>query len=75
MRMCDKCGCYMKPHLEYSFYGAYFYYTCQCCGNTTERDTIKINTSSDKCIRENVDFIKPEIKMIRRRRRTNDSST
>ena len=30
------------------------------------------NTSSDKCIRENVDFIKPEIKMIRRR---NDSST
>ena len=74
MRMCDKCGCYMKPHLEYSFYGAYFYYTCQCCGATTARESYT-NTSSDKCVRGHVDFIKPEIKMIRRRRRTNDSST
>ena len=74
MRICDKCGRYMKPHLDYSFCGGYVYYTCQCCGVTTARESY-INTSSDKCIRENVDFIKPEIKMIRRRRRTNDSST
>lgn len=57
MRICDKCGCYMKPLLEYNFGGAYVYYTCQCCGNTTERECYT-NTSSDKCIRGNVDFIK-----------------
>ena len=66
MRICDKCGRYMKPHLDYSFCGGYVYYTCQCCSVTTARESY-INTSSDKCIRENVDFIKPEIKMIRRR--------